>query len=208
MPTLSAPPTSPEGWSFPDDDRPEREAARVRLLVTQLGPVGKELIAAFPSLHWKAVDLKTVLDKYKVLRNEVEKSMRGYDEPSHLHVIDRHKIGAAFILAILEVGPLKLKDGYTAQFEGERLANAVLAFRTAGRILGAFARLEGRKKPDPALLTRWQRPLSYPAPRDNKPFRHHAYRALHHGHREGRLNLPMLAIWLFIIEHYNNCANP
>lgn len=208
MPTSTALSILPEGWPIAEDDRPQREAARVRLLVTQLGPIGRALIDAFPNLHWRAADLKAVLDRYQTLRDEAETLMNGYDEPGHLHVIDRHKIGAAFILAVLDVAPLKLKPDCQATLEGERLANAALAFRTAVRIVGAFARLEGRKKPDPLLLARWQRAIVYPAPRDGNAFLHHAYRALHHGYRQKKLNLPLLAIWLFIIEQYNNSANP
>lgn len=73
-----------------------------------------------------SADFKAVLDKYKTLRNEAETLMNGYDEPGHLHVIDRHKIGAAFILAVLDVALLKLKPGCQAVLEGERLAIAAL----------------------------------------------------------------------------------
>lgn len=172
-----------------------------------MGPIGKDLIANFPSLGWKASDLKEVLEKYREHRNSAEAAMGRYDDPGHLHVIDRHKVGAAFMLAILEVAPLRLKPGHSERLEGERLANARLAFQTAVRIIGAFARLEARKSNDDTSLTRWNCSVVYPRPRDGKDFRHHAYRALHHSHRQGRLNLPLLATWLFTIEQYNNCAN-
>lgn len=170
-----------------------------------MGPIGNDLIENFPSLNWKASDLKAVLEKYKEHRNSAEKAMGRYDDPGHLHVIDRHKVGAAFMLAILEVAPLRLQPGCSERLEGERVANAKLAFQTAVRIIGAFARLEARKNDDNDALNRWNRPVTYPRPRDGKDFRHHAYRALHHGHRQGRLNLPLLAMWLFTIEQYNNC---
>lgn len=208
MPTSTLQSTSSEGWAFSEDDRPQRESARVKLLVTQMGPVGKELISAFPNLEWKAVDLLEVLNQYKILRNQAESLMKRYDDPGHLLVIDRHKVGAAFILAILDVGPLKLKDGCAAQLEGEHLANAILAFRTAVRIVATFARLQGRHTSDQVLIERWKRPVEFPTPKNGNSYRHHAYRALHHCHQQKKLNLPLLANWLFIIEQYNNLANP
>ncbi len=208
MMTSTAPSTSCEGWPFPDDDRPQREAARVKLIVTQLGPIGKELIQNFPSLHWTADDLKKVLDRYKALRDEAEALMKGQDGHCHFFVIDRHKVGAAFILAILDVGPLKIRDGHQETLEGERLANAILAFRTAVRIVSSFARSQGRVAADAALSERWRRPVVFPVPRDGKSYRHHSYRALHHAYRQKKLNLPLLANWLFTIEQYNNLANP
>ena len=177
-------------------------------MVSQLGPVGKDLITAFPRLEWCAADLKAVLDQYKKLRDQAESLMKSYGGPGHLLVIDRHKVGAAFILAILKVGPLKLKNGEKPTLEGENLANAVLAFRTAIRIVATFAKMEGRTRPDPILASRWRRSVVFPVPRDGKAYRHHAYRALHHSYRQNKLNLPMLANWLFIIEQYNNLANP
>lgn len=198
--------TSFEGRSSVQDDRPERANARVLLLVKQMGPVGQQLLQEFPGFSWKSSDLQRVLERYKHFRDEAERLMTGAIPPDHLLVIDRHKIGAAFILAILDVEPLKGPYPSPSQLEGERLINAILAFRTAVRIVGAFARLEARETSDSKMELKWKVPVKFPVTNDGIHYKHHAYRALFHGHRQRKLNLPILAHWLFVIEQYHDLA--
>lgn len=178
------------------------------MLVREFGPVATELVGKFPRLCLVEERLEQVLDLYRQHRDKAAALMRNYHEPGHLLVLDRHKIGAAFMLAILEAEPLQLCDDQKPQCEGEHLANAVTAFRTAVRIIVGFARHQARKEGNQQMLARWNAPLTYPQPRMGVlgDFRHHAYRAIHHAHSQGALNLPVVAHWLFVIEQYNNLA--
>ncbi len=188
--------TLPENYSFDHDDTPERVDARVRLIEKIIHPVGCLLMDEFPALHWQAGSLTQLLREYKQLRNEAKKLMDGYQDMGHLLMIDRHKIAAAFIIAILKVRPLQVRaDATPAKLEIGLLANEILAFQSGVRILGAFARHSAKA---PAKLL----DIHYPPPQADGAYKHHAYRALRHGFREKKLNLPLLAHWMFYIEKY------
>lgn len=186
----------------PFDDRSGRDAARVRILQEEMVPVGVELTETFPNLDWNHAAFGKLIDLYKKYRDEAEFLMKNLQDPGHALIIDRHKIGASFIMAILEAKPLGIKGGSEPTHEGELLRNEVLAFRTAVRILAGFNKHEARMKGTSSA--HWSSPVVYPPTKDSKPFKHHAYRALHHARKQERLNLPVLANWLFLIEQYNN----
>ncbi|MFA7242465.1 MAG: hypothetical protein WC091_20340 [Sulfuricellaceae bacterium] len=175
------------------------------MLKKEMIPVGAELTKTFSNLAWNVAAIGKVIDLYKAYRDEAEALMRNLQDPGHALLIDRHKIGASFIMAIIEAEPLAIKDGALPAHEGELLRNEVLAFRTAVRILAGFnkhdARLKGISAPH------WSSPVVYPPTKDSKPYKHHAYRALYHARKQKRLNLPILANWLFLIEQYNNYNN-
>lgn len=188
--------TLPENYSFDHDDTPERVDARVRLIEKIIHPVGCMLMNEFPALHWQAGSLTQLLQQYKQFRNEARKSMDGYTDMGHLLMIDRHKIAAAFIMAILKVRPLQMRtNAQPEKLEIGLLANEILAFQSGIRILGAFSR-HSDKAPTKLL------DIHYPQPQADGAYKHHAYRALRHGFRENKLNLPLLAHWMFYIEKY------
>jgi len=200
--TLTYPSTLSEGHSSTQDDRPDQANARIHLLVKEMGPIGQQLVRDFPRFSWRADNLRRVLERYRFFRDEAECLMSGgVAPPDHRLVIDRHKIGAAFILAVMDVEPIR---GPSPQLEGERLINAALAFRTAVRIVAAFARLEERKAA--GHYVKWGRTICFPRTNDGLSYKHHAYRALFHGFTQRKLNLPILAHWLFVIEQYHNLA--
>lgn len=184
------------------DDRPGRERARYLLLKTEMIPVIAELTKTFPRLHLNVTALDGLIDLYKKYRDEAEALMKNLHDPGHALLIDRHKIGASFIMAIIEAEPLAIKNGASPTHEGELLRNEALAFRTAVRILAGFNKHEARQKGITA--PQWTSPIAYPPTKDKKPYRHHAYRALYHARLQKKLNLPVLANWLFYIEQYNN----
>ncbi|MEN9868336.1 MAG: hypothetical protein RL748_3926, partial [Pseudomonadota bacterium] len=130
----------PENHLFDSDDTPERKEARFRLIEKIVHPVGCWLIDEFPALRWKAGSLPLLLVEYVKFRNEARRLMDTYQNMGHLLMIDRHKIAAAFILAILKVRPLQLTSDEPVNLEIALLANEVLAFQSGVRILGAFAK--------------------------------------------------------------------
>jgi hypothetical protein len=127
-----------------------------------------------------------------------------YIDPGHLLMIDRHKIAAAFIMAILKVRPLKQKPGVQVTAEIDLLANEVLAFHAGVRILGVFANNDVRM----VQVAKKDWKIEYPTPKAKGEYKHHAYRALRHGMKEQKLNLPILAHWMFYIERYWQLARP
>ncbi len=187
--------TLPENHSFDNDDTLARDEARVRLIEKIIYPVGCWLIDEFPALRWQADSLPMLLVEYKVFRNEARRLMDGYQNMGHLLMIDRHKIAAAFIMAILKVRPLQVVAGESSNLEISLLANEILAFQSGVRILGAFAKHN-------ATSSSKFLDINYPKPQADGAYKHHAYRALRHGFRENKLNLPLLAHWMFYIEKY------
>lgn len=189
----------------------EQEAARVKLLERCTIPVGNALINDFNRLRWKRGGLEDVLDEYRRCRDEVKLLMGTHrvksvipphrdGPPAHEILIDRHKISASFLMAIVRVGPLHLHNDGKVSLEGELLANEILAFRTALRILGVFARMDVRVGITKVNL---METVVYPVPSDGKStYLHHAYRAIRHANKKGKLSLPVLANWMFYIQKY------
>lgn len=196
--------TSHEFSSFEQDDTVSRIEARVRLIEKIVYPVAKWIIDACPTLQWDASSSLALLNEYKKLRNEAQKLMRGYRDPGHLLMIDRHKIAAAFIMAIVKARPLKPRAGSKPKMEIALLANEILAFQAGVRILGAFAYNDASMQ----QVAKKDWPIEYPTPKAKGEYKHHAYRALRHGMQEQKLNLPILAHWMFYIEKYWQLACP
>lgn len=191
-----------ENYLFTDDDTPEHQVARIALIKNTLIPVGNGLISLCPNMCWALNATPTVLDCYKKIRDDAKMLMDANQYRDHIMVIDRHKIAAAMIIAILEVEPLRLVNNLDAELVNERYANEILAFKTAVRILRIFS------NHDAALRTGNAQAKSnlpvFPRPQGGVTYEHHAYRALRHARKQGKehLNLPLLANWMFYIEKY------
>ncbi len=189
-----------ENYPFALDDTPERRSARIELFKTTLLPIGNALIAAYPKTMRWAYYLDDVIKQYQNIRDDAKRVMNGFGDHGHLVIIDRHKIAAAMLMATLDVAPLRIINNQNAETEGELLANEILAFKSAVRVLGEFSRHDAATSVDKPSITK----AVFPPVQEGISYQYHAYRALHHARCQGkeRLNLPLLAHWMFYIEQY------
>lgn len=196
-----------EKHPFSDDDKREHQIARIKLFRKTYIPVGNGLVAAHPKLAWTHDAPRQVLEQYKKVRDDAKLLMGGNLPVGHLLVIDRHKIAAAFIIATLDVLPLRLIGNQDAELEIETLANECLAFESAIRVLRIFANHDAASM---AGSPEAKAPgLIFPPTEDGINYEHQAYRALRHARIQGgkNLDLPLLAHWMFYIEKYWRLAS-
>lgn len=142
---------------------------------------------------WTPQSCEQILHYYQQYRNDAKVLMKDDDPQRTFSRIDRHKIGAAFLMAILQVKPLRFTSPDAPRLAVEKYLNPILAFKTAVSILGIF--LQHNQVPLPQA--------TFPAAR-GAHYLEHAYRALAHasGGDRQELNLPLLAHWMFYIEQY------
>lgn len=199
-----------EDYSRDEDDRPEREAGRVSLVRDAVIPLVKQSLDAFDCFNIpESKCFNTLLYRYKFWRDTAERGMTGAGvggQTGHLLRIDRHKISAAILLAVLDARPLQLKPGQSIKRKGEALANHNLAFRSAIRILKFYAIHEAVDHNDSEKLKLWTLDFCLPTTRDGLDYREHAALALFHAQQNNLLNLPIVANWLFMLEQYH-CAS-
>lgn len=187
-----------EDCSPADDDTPARKTAREKLLKVTMAHLGQQLIIEAKNRHgrevkWAPNCFEQVLTFYTQYRNDAKSLMTGDDRQNSFARIDRHKISAAFIMAILHVKPLRFTGQDTPKSMLGRYLNQILAFKTAIAIMAIFARHDGNKLPKAIF-----------PPAKGANYLEHAYLAL--GHASGgdklALNLPLLAHWMFYIEQF------
>lgn len=160
---------------------------------------GKQLIIEVSrrygkEVRWQPNCFEQILTFYSQYRNDAKSLMTGDDQYHSFSRIDRHKISAAFIMAILHVKPLRWIDKEAPRSILEKYLNQILAFKTAVSILAIFVRHDATA-PMPKAI--------FPSAK-GADYLEHAYRALGHATGGDRLdlNLPLLAHWMFYIEQY------
>lgn len=199
-----------EDLSRIEDNEPARERGRAELVRDIIIPVAHQFHQAFEIFHMPdEACLKKLMWRYKAWRDTAERGMTGpgvSGKTGHLLRIDRHKIAAAFLLAILDARPLKLKRGHSITRKGEALVNHSLAFRVAVRILRTYAIHEARVQNDSTALRRWEK-FCFPRTRDNLDYREHAALAVFHAEQNNALNLPVVANWLFVLEQHHSAVS-
>lgn len=199
-----------EDVTLSQDDEPEKVIARAKLICTQLMPVAGALVATSQTLEPpKSDSLKCVLWKYKHWRDTAERGMTGAGvggKTGHQVQIDRHKVAAAFLLAIIDAHPITAKPGMPRTTKLDVVANFTLAFRTAINVLRVFGSHKAKIDADPVMQSVWGVKMGfiYPPTRDGRDYREHATLALYHAHQNNRaLNLPVISNWLFTLEQYH-----
>lgn len=202
-----------EDITLSQDDEPGKIVARAKLICTQLMPVAGALVATSRVLEPpKSDSLKRVLYNYKQWRNTAERGMTGAGvggKLSHQVQIDRHKVAAAFLLAIIDAHPITAKPGMPRTTKLDVVANFTLAFRTAINILRVFGSYKAKVDSDAAMQKIWasKTRFQYPPTRDGRNYHEHATLALYHAHQNNHtLNLPVISNWLFTLEQYHISA--
>jgi hypothetical protein len=188
-----------------DDDTLERVKARELLLKKTMGLHGKNLIDAArcgPNLEvvWTTNSFDQVLSHYKDWRDQAKDLMQGNDANLPFGRIDRHKISAAFMMAIIHVKPLRLISKEASKIALIKYLNHALAFKTAVSILAIFSQHDKRVG---TSRTGQLKMAVFPEAK-GPDYLEHAYRALAHasGGDSKQLTLPVLAHWMFYIENY------
>ncbi|WP_338844998.1 hypothetical protein V8J88_15030 [Massilia sp. W12] len=203
--STSAPPE--ENISPYEDDSAQRSAARIALLKNAFEPSAKTLMNDLQRESGETWSLEKtavhgILDSYVEYRDQAKRLMHPKDEanskPLMYYRIDRHKIAAAFLLAILRHRPLRPPTGHNFRFMLQQYANEILAFKTAIRVLAIYAQHDARKQQQIQLAV----PI-YPNS-NGVAYVEHAYRALRHAnhHMPEKLTLPIVAHWMFYIEKF------
>lgn len=199
-----------ENVSPSQDDVSEKVIARAKLIDTQLMPIAGDLVAMSSRLEPPKSDgLKSVLRHYKRWRDTAERGMTGAGvsgKTGHQIQIDRHKVAAAFLLAIIDAHPITAKHGMPRMTKLEMTANFTLAFRTAIRILRVFGAYKAKVKDDAKMRKVWDgsKRFIYPPTGDGRDYREHATLALFHAHQNGNaLNLQVISNWLFTLEQFH-----
>lgn len=115
------------------------------------------------------------------------------------HLIDRHKIAAAFTMAIMNSKPMEYNAGTLEQSSLARLANETLAFLTAVKIIHDFLITRFKNNPDMAKKIA-NSVVAFP-PANDHLYPIHAYKALFNAGHAG-LNSFVLANLYFLVESY------
>ncbi len=170
-----------------------------------MGLHGKKLIDAAwcgPKLEvvWATNSFDQVLFHYKDWRDDAKDLMHSSDANLPFGRIDRHKISAAFMMAIIHVKPLRLISKEASKIALIKYLNHALAFKTAVSILGIFAQHDERVG---TIKSGHLKMAVFPEAK-GADYLAHAYRALAHasGGDCKQLTLPVLAHWMFYIEKY------
>lgn len=191
------------------DDTLERMKARDNLALSTMAKHAKILmndIAAESGSIFRPIpgSLQLVLEKYKEFRDQAEKLMKAEKNRHEFGRIDRHKLSAAFMMAILAVKPLRITNGASAQNSVEKNINQILAFKTAVSILAIFIKAENRIAGNSGFtLSKAVFPKA-----NGVSYVEHAYSALFHASMGPSpiLTLPVAAHWMFYIEKFWTCA--
>lgn len=170
--------------------------------------IGNELRQVKPMIAWKPDWKSGVMVAYEKRRQEAHTKLNHDKTPEKLdRRIDRHKIGAALALAILEVCPLTVPEYELGVKHAvlEYFPNEVLAFKTAVQIVIQFALKIAELAGDDRRIAHLSQNFSYPQASDGV-YLEHAYKALYHARKDGNLDLLLLANLLFVLESYNELS--
>lgn len=173
------------------------------LLVRVVQPIGDELCSASSQVNWISDWENRLYFAYETHRNSAHQRMK------HTVVgiggrIDRHKVGAALMLAVLQCRPLTAVSltGTDEHECFEYIPNEVLAFKTGLQMVVEFSRTKADKNHDVVRLNEISRSFQYP-PADDGDYREHAYKALYYAQS---LDIFILANLLFVLEAYDDLA--
>ncbi len=168
------------------------------IVETVILPIGNTLIDRDSKLSWRKGWEQRLLDNYQTTRqcihNDMEKESRVFT-----HLIDRHKIAAAFTMAIMNCKPMENSGGILKPSSLARLANEALAFLTAVKIIQDF--LVKRFKNDPDMANKLANSAIIFPPANDHLYPVHAYKALFNAGHAG-LNSFILANLYFLVESY------
>lgn len=142
-------------------------------------------------------------------------SYQDWREKTHAHMlhrhmradgrIDRHKVAAALMLAILESMPFQFREGAEENLLSVYLANEILALRVGLHVVLVFLREAAIIAKDTQALFILRRPFVFPsvAP-GNDDYRLQTYRALYRLRESPKFeNLLLLSNLLFVLETFH-----
>jgi hypothetical protein len=184
------------------DDRKFNEIAD-----SVIQPIGDRLVSHTEGIAWLPFWKESLAREYDEIRLHIRGQM--FNEPDTMaHRIDRHKVAAAFTKGIMKVKPLRLKAGVENPSPGARLANEMLAFLVAVRVVQQFLVRRFKELPE------WNEKLATASfifpPANEVKYPEHIYKAFFNADCNG-LNVFVLANLYFLIEshhlHSLGCPN-
>ncbi len=123
--------------------------------------------------------------------------MRNSNKP-----VDRHKVSAAIMIAILKIEPIKMNaELYQNDSEKKWLFNEKLAISVGMSILKSF--IDEANQGNEDILNKFKKGISYP-PTDHGTFSNNFATELYHTRKENNYNLLALANELFLLEVYTS----
>lgn len=168
---------------------------------TILSPLATKLTNLWPGLSLKTNWSNRIEEQYEEARRLIRGAMRRDGIPDDEIRIDRHKVGAALIWAILRALPFSY-DGKTI---GGRFSNEYLAFHSAIAVVVSFGKTEANKAGNQALAAKYAATFQFPIANHDATYVEHTMKLLYNSRQN--IDFFMLANLLFVLEQYHLAVN-
>ena len=163
-----------------------------------LSPLVDRQKQKYPTISFAENWRDHVFTYYESNREFVRAQMRKHGKQPFL--MDRHKIAACMIWAILKVKPLRVPG--EIKTINARLSNEIVAFSAAVAIVESFRCTDnaerGFSKPDQSLAL-----FHFPKTDEGEKYRHHVYQAMYQAIEHDKFEPMVWANLMFVLEKYN-----
>ena len=147
-------------------------------------PLCDGLLAKYLDLSYSDDWSNRLHREYEQVRTYIRERMR--NTGSETLRIDRHKVGASILIAIIDVRPILVPKSNNMPIAA-RNCNEAVAFKTGLAVVQSWAKSEAKKHSDNEALAIAKKKFQFPSS-DDGLYTEHVYRGLYQAKRENKLD--------------------